>query len=243
MAWIKLHTKFLEWGWADDPNMVSLFVHLLLMANYKDKEWHGVTIQRGQLATSYEKLSQLTGISFQSIRTLLNKLKETGEIVVKSTNRYSIITICKYENYQDVENVTNNQLTNNQQTTNNQSTTTTEYKNNINNIERDNARTHEEDLLTDVFSHRSLIEQFCMSEGITLEQCWQYAQAIVTEWQLTGETHTSATDARKHLLNTIRIKAQADRKAARDGKPSRDEWETQLQGVAIKAMNNIINNN
>ena len=243
MAWIKLHTKFLEWGWADEPNMVSLFVHLLLMANYKDKEWHGITIHRGQLVTSYDKLSASTGLSIRSLRTCLAKLEKTGEIVRKATKQFATITICKYDSYQDFNQTSDKQPTNERQTTDKQPTTTTEYKNNINNIERDNARTHEENVIADVFAHQSLIEQFCMTESITLEQCYNYAQAIVTEWKLTGETHTSITDARKHLLNTIRIKAQADRKAARDGKPSRDEWETQLQGVAIKAMNNIINNN
>ena len=49
------------------------------------------------------------------------------EITIKSTNKYSIITILNYESYQDEEittnNQTNNQLTNNQQATNKQLTT------------------------------------------------------------------------------------------------------------------------
>ena len=36
-GWIKIHRKLLEWEWADDPNMVALWIHLLLNANLTDK--------------------------------------------------------------------------------------------------------------------------------------------------------------------------------------------------------------
>lgn len=67
-----------------------------------------------------------TGISEQSIRTALTKLKSTSEITIQPTNKFSIITICKYEDYQrresstgqHINQQTNQQLTNNQPTTN-----------------------------------------------------------------------------------------------------------------------------
>lgn len=117
--------------------MVSLLVHLLMLANYEDRRWRGVTIQRGQLVTSLISLSDITGISVQSLRTCLKRLEETGEIVTESTNKYRIITICKYDIYQGTvftdQQTTNNQLTNNQQSTNNQLTTPKEYKEDKNN--------------------------------------------------------------------------------------------------------------
>jgi hypothetical protein len=122
-GWIKIHRKFLEWQWFEKTEAVHLFIYLILKANHKDLQWQGITIKRGQLVASLNKISADTGISIQSIRTLLKKFENTNEISLKSTNRYSIVTICKYDSYQDENDQTNRQLTNKQQTINNQLTT------------------------------------------------------------------------------------------------------------------------
>lgn len=126
-GWIKLHRKFLEWEWYQDSKTVHLFIYFLLKANYENKKWEGIEIKRGQLVTGLNSIKKDIKISVQSIRTCINKLKSTGELTIKSTNKYSIVTICNYEQYQDIEYETNKQsnnqsnkrLTNNQQTTNN----------------------------------------------------------------------------------------------------------------------------
>lgn len=124
-GWIKIHRKLAQWEWADDPKMVALWIHLLLAANYERIEWHGVTLERGQLATNRKRLSETTGISEQSLRTLIKRLVECNQINVKSTNKFTIITICKYDDYQLLEEVVqptiNRQSTNNQPTINQQS--------------------------------------------------------------------------------------------------------------------------
>ena len=131
-SYIKLYRRFLKWEWADTPNMVSLFIHLLLLANYEDKEWHGVTIKRGQLVTGRMALAKIVGISEQQVRTCLARLQDTGEISLESTNKFTIITICKFDSYQQSEKAeqpTNNQqITNNQPTNNQQITTPKESK-------------------------------------------------------------------------------------------------------------------
>lgn len=125
-GWIKLHRKFLDWEWIQDSNMVSLFVHLLLHANHEKKRWMGIEINPGQMVTGRDRLSEDTGISIQSIRTCLNKLKSTNEITIKVTNKYSLITLTKWDTYQgkldkdnqQINQQTNQQLTINQPTTN-----------------------------------------------------------------------------------------------------------------------------
>ena len=128
-GWIKIFRLFLEWEWYGDTNMVRLFLHLLLKANYEDKRWQGIVIKRGQLVTSSLTLAAETHLSRQRVRTCLSRLEHTGEISIKTTNKFSIITICKYGNYQAVnldyqpttnQQPTNKQPTNNQQLTNNQ---------------------------------------------------------------------------------------------------------------------------
>lgn len=124
--WVKLHDKFLEWEWHDKPEMVALWLHLLLFANWKDRRWHGIVVRRGQLVTGRQALSEATGLSVRTIRTCLGRLIQTGEITIKSTNKYSIITICKYDSYQENENAIDQQVTSNRPTIDQQSTTPTD---------------------------------------------------------------------------------------------------------------------
>lgn len=119
--WIKLNRKILDWEWYFDINTKVLFLHLLLKASWEDNKYMGIEIKKGSLITGVNKLKAETHLSIQSIRTSLKKLQNTKEIVVKATNKFSMITIVNYEKYQKSENnqqTDNNQLTNNQQTTN-----------------------------------------------------------------------------------------------------------------------------
>jgi len=97
---IKLYDKLLTWGWFKKPNTLSLFIYLLLKANYCDLTFEGRTIHRGQLVTSLPVLARETGQSIKEVRTALGHLIETGEVADYSTNRYRIITVVKYDEYQ-----------------------------------------------------------------------------------------------------------------------------------------------
>ena len=144
-SWLKIYRKFVEWEWFGKPEMVQLYLFILLSANNKNKMWNGVQVKRGQLVTSIDTLHQKTGLSVQTLRTCLKRLKSTSEVTIKPTKRYTVITVCKYASYQKKENEynkqnnrqTNKRLTNNQQTTNKQLTTTKEGKKERKNISID----------------------------------------------------------------------------------------------------------
>ena len=99
-GWIKLYYKLLDWEWLDCPEMVGLWVNLLLRASREDRKWHGLTIRRGQLVTTLSELSEMAGLSLQKLRTCLDRLKSTREITCESTHFGTIVTICKYAEYQ-----------------------------------------------------------------------------------------------------------------------------------------------
>jgi len=133
---IKLDRKIVNWEWYQDHNVCRLFIHLLIMANYKEGKWQGHLVKRGQLITGTDSLSKQTSLTVMQIRTCLNKLKKTEEITIKTTSRFSVITICKYDSYQslseennkqDNEQVTSN-ITIEQQTDNKQITTNKKFK-------------------------------------------------------------------------------------------------------------------
>ena len=137
-TWISLHRKFKNWEWYKDINTKTLFLHLLLVANYKDNLWKGVLVKRGQRLTSLGNLADETGLTIQQTRTAIKRLKSTGEITVETTSKYSLITIEKYDFYQKNNNKSTKEITSqptiNQQANNKQLTTNNKDNNIIFNL-------------------------------------------------------------------------------------------------------------
>lgn len=120
-GYIRLYRSLLDWEWYADSNTKDVFIHLMLTANYEDKKWKGITVQRGQRVYSAQKLADELHMSRQVIRTAIKHLISTGEITNDSTPEYSIITIKNYDSYQQLTNSpTNEQPTPNQRLTNEQ---------------------------------------------------------------------------------------------------------------------------
>ena len=62
-----------------------------------------VPIRAGQFPFGRKKAAEETGLSQQVIRTCLKKLKKYENLTIKTTNKYSIITICNWDVYQGEE--------------------------------------------------------------------------------------------------------------------------------------------
>lgn len=99
-GWISLHRKTIQTDWYTNIPAKVLAVHLLLRVNETPETWHGVTIERGSFVTSRAHLSEETGLSQQQIRTALRVLTESGFCTVTATKQSSIITVCKFDEYQ-----------------------------------------------------------------------------------------------------------------------------------------------
>lgn len=132
-TFIKLNRKILKWRWYKDANTFRVFIHLILLANVTNMDFENVTVKRGQVVTSQSHLSKDLKISVRSIRTALEHLKLTGEITVKSTPKYSIITI---QNYNEYQKVTRN-LTGDRQATDRQATGDRQQYKNVKNVKND----------------------------------------------------------------------------------------------------------
>ena len=113
-GFVKLHRKLIAWGWYQDYVVKDVFLHLLLTANFKDSQWMGVTLKKGQLVTSYKHLSEDLAFSVRQVRTAIDKLKSTGEITTEATNRFTIITVVNWEEYQLFDEKTTSEATRNQ---------------------------------------------------------------------------------------------------------------------------------
>lgn len=99
-GYIKLHRRMLDWEWYHDVNTKVVFLHLLLTANIKDEKWKGEEIKRGSRVISYPILADELNLTIRQARTALEHLKMTGEVTVKTTAKYSVVTVLNYNRYQ-----------------------------------------------------------------------------------------------------------------------------------------------
>lgn len=137
-GWVALHRQFTQWEWFDKPEMVQLFIYLLISATHEEMQWRGMTIKRGQIVTSLDKIKAATGLSTSKIRTCLERLKLTNEIASETTNQYRVLTICNYDKYQSVgeacDKQNDKQIANKSQANRKQIASAISYNNNNNNI-------------------------------------------------------------------------------------------------------------
>lgn len=130
-GWIKIHRKMLDWEWYDEKNVLILFIHILLKANFKENIWKGHKICRGEFITSVANLSKETGLTTKQVRLALDKLKSTNEVAIRTTNKFTVISVEKYTLYQGTETEEGKQ---NGKQEDNQRATTKERKEALRNI-------------------------------------------------------------------------------------------------------------
>lgn len=126
-SWFKVYRRIQYWEWFKNAKTLQVFLYLLANANVTDCAFEGITIKRGELATSYASIAKMTGQSIQSVRTAIKHLKSTGEITSRTFGKFSVISIEKYNPYQSKQQAK-------QQAPNKGSTSKQQqYKNNKNN--------------------------------------------------------------------------------------------------------------
>lgn len=77
------------------------------------------------------------------------------------------------------------------------------------------------------------IEQFCMTNHIGKEMFYELAKAVIAEWKFTKESHQTESDARKHLLNQIRVKS---RNPIKPNETKSEDRYTKRRGVDSAAL-------
>lgn len=102
-GFVKIHRKLIQWGWYKDNVVKGVFLHLILTASFKETCWMDTIIHKGELVTTNKRLADDLGLSVKQVRTALKKLERTGELAIKATNKYSLITVVNWEDYQCYE--------------------------------------------------------------------------------------------------------------------------------------------
>ena len=124
-GFILIYRSILQKSFMQDTCYLSIWVHLLLLANHTERFVNGIKIERGSFLTSRKVLSTKTGIEESKIERILLYLENEQQIKQQKTNKYRIISIINYDRYQK----SNNKLNNNKQ----QKTTKQQQKTQLNN--------------------------------------------------------------------------------------------------------------
>lgn len=105
-GWVKLHREITEhWIWESERHSKqSAWLDLIMMANHKDKKVpignKVITVKKGQMWTSYEKLKARWRWSDDRLRGFIGSLVSDKMIVVQPTNAGTLITVLNYLKYQ-----------------------------------------------------------------------------------------------------------------------------------------------
>lgn len=129
-GYVRLYRDITAWQWYKNPNVLRVYIHLLLKAAFKDFEFEGKSFKAGDLITSRKRLSEELGISEWQVLTALDKLKSTGEIEVNSTNKFTVISLKNWEKAQSEQYFFKPSPTTKPQQSHNKST----HNNNVNNV-------------------------------------------------------------------------------------------------------------
>jgi hypothetical protein len=146
-GWFKLHRKITESPVFTDPELLRLWLLCLAKATYKETsvviDRQQVTLLPGEFITGRKSLTNDYNVGLKprhkkkelSLWRDLKFLEECGNLNIKSTNKYSVISIVKWSEYQENEQqLNNNRTTDEQQLNTNKklknliSTTTTEIE-------------------------------------------------------------------------------------------------------------------
>ena len=90
---LRLELNRFSIGNKKDPVAYNIYTYLIVNANYANSD----KVNRGQILTSFRKLSEETGLSEQQVRTAVKKLITAKYITQRSTRYYTIFTLCHYD--------------------------------------------------------------------------------------------------------------------------------------------------
>lgn len=141
-GWVKLHRKIMDNPlYLSEPfTRMQAWIDLLLLANHKDGFFYvrgnKVTVGRGQIGTSSRTLASRWQWSRGKVERFLDELEQNGQIKPQKTNVITLISICNYIEYQEME-PQNEPQTDHRQTTDEPQKSPNKKDKNVNNENND----------------------------------------------------------------------------------------------------------
>jgi hypothetical protein len=102
-GFIALDRNLQFWRWYTDANTMRMWIHILLICNWKTGYVGKLKIEPGQCLSSYGSLAKALKMSTSQARTSINHLVDTGELTTKIAPKGIIITAVNWEKFQMLE--------------------------------------------------------------------------------------------------------------------------------------------
>lgn len=133
-GWIKVHRKMLDNPVVfKDPDHLAVWMYLLLEATHQDypKMFGGkkVVLKPGQLITGRKVISEKTGVEESKVKRILKLFKSEQQIDQQAERYGSLISILSWNEYQNCDQQTDQQVTNECPTSDQRVTTLQEHNN------------------------------------------------------------------------------------------------------------------
>ena len=247
-----------DWQWWGISSAMTLWFYILVKANWKEGFFLGQNVPRGAFCTSIRTISEETDLSESTIKRWLKKFESAGQITVKGTNKYSVISVINYAKYQDRENNVNQQMTEqvNQQVNQQVNHQVTEQVNhnrtNITNKQRNNGT--KEDIYTSLaaevleyFNTRtdskyrpleSTLREITarLREGYTVENCKEVIDKKCVEWS--NDEHMAKYLRPSTLFQAGKFPEYLNQKGAAVSKPRNRFKEALMEEEAVWSEKN-----
>ena len=130
-GWVKVHRKLLDHGWFGNHKILVFWLYCLLKASHQFRRLMAgteeVQLRPGQFIFGRRRAAEETGLTEQQIRTCIDSLRRRKNLTINSTNKFSIVSIVKWDTYQNgkTDHQPANQPSTNQQVTSSQPHTIT----------------------------------------------------------------------------------------------------------------------
>ena len=120
-SWIKLYRKILKSPIWDNEKALKIWIWCLVKATHEDRVQlvgqQEVILQKGQFIFGRKKASEELKMTESMVYRYMKVLENLQMLYIKPNNKFSIVTIEKWEDYQVNEDILNSNL-NNKRTTN-----------------------------------------------------------------------------------------------------------------------------
>jgi hypothetical protein len=111
-SWVCVHRQILDNPIFKNDKLFRVFMYCLLKASHSNNDQLVgdaiVHVKKGELVSGRKAISRDTNLTEMNVRTALEKLKKLKILTIKSTNKYSIISIVNWSFYQKNQQVTKN---------------------------------------------------------------------------------------------------------------------------------------
>lgn len=118
-TWIKLYRKLLVSPIFENEKALKVWIWCMLKATHIKREQlvgkQIVHLEKGQFVTGRKKASDELRMKDRTVYDYFKLLEELHMISINSNNKFSVITVEKWEDYQGIKQQDNNETTTNQQ--------------------------------------------------------------------------------------------------------------------------------